>query len=371
MLSGFVRVLSVLCCYHQLLLVNGQMAYYHDSSESVNGTIPLELDFRLYYLKQVDELGLTMTLKGTLTLKCRDEEVWKFAQMVQPTRSKYAKSISIPNSMLWRPFVILYNSAEPTENIVDRNGHSNPIDINHQGIIQFWSTGFWQVTCNFSYEQFPFDTQRCGVYFMNFLSISYYKTIKWTFSIPKPDLLLSPHMVWEFEKSTHQMTNWTWDNNGVVDYSSVASFEIYLKRKWYPYYFYAITVPLICLTILQLATFALSKLDSNRSIYSISCLLSFAVMRSEIQTNIPKTAENIQVIILINLSIIGSTLVTLYSAISTYFFNNYKKFKIFKKSAFFLQSSFSHHHVDSIFFILFLIYYVILYGVIFTRLVHE
>ena len=346
-------------------LINGQIFY--DSSESINGTIDLWLDFRLYFLKQVNELSLSMTVKGTLTMYWNDPEAWNFARAIKPSRSAYSESISVPNDLIWKPFIVVFNSADDYENTVDRNGAANPIDISRAGVVQWWATGYWTVACNFNYEKFPFDTQICSLKLLNFLSAKYYRTSKWTFSIPKQEDLVSPTMVWQFVSSSYSNLNWTWDNNGEIDYSSLVRFDIEFKRKWYPYYFYAIMVPLFCLTGLQLAAFALPKDSPDRSIYSITCLLSFAVMRAEIQNNIPKTAENILVIILINLSIVGSSLVTFYSAV---FVANCDGKNTDRKnwSIFFYKY---RNLIDNIISIIFIFFYILLYCIILIKMVEN
>ena len=340
---------------------SNQQHLFHDSSESINGTIPISLDFRLYFLREINELDLTMTIKGTLTVRWLDHDAWAFAAKLRPNRAKYDKSLSVPAGMMWKPFIVVFNSADDYENAVDRNGEANPLDVSNDGTVQWWATGYWKLSCEFRYEKFPFDTQHCRMKLMNFLSASYYETIKWTFSIPKPEDLIAPTMLWEYAGSNYSNTNWTWDNNGVVDYSSLVRFDIWFKRKWFPHYFYAMFTPLICLTLLQLSTFALPSGSVDRPIYSITVLLAFAIMRAEIHQLIPKTVENILIIILINLSIIGSSAVTFYCAIFIGFLNA-------KKSHFFNRH---HWKIDRFLTFMFVFFYIFLYCVVLVKMIYE
>ncbi|XP_060567756.1 acetylcholine receptor subunit beta-type acr-2-like [Ruditapes philippinarum] len=116
-----------------------------------------EVGMAVIALIDFDEVKQTIILTSKLTLSWKDEYlVWN------PHSFENITHIHVPQSQVWKPFIILENSVAKYS---DMGSPSVQIIVHADGNVIWNPVEIFQYTCTADVRQFPFDTQTCSMVF--------------------------------------------------------------------------------------------------------------------------------------------------------------------------------------------------------------
>ena len=319
----------------------------HAIEQSTPNALNVSVKFIFNSFEGFDDVKGILSVIGTVVLIWQDQCVWKVVQEEYPERSKYNSPLPLKSAVVWKPLIV--QTLSTGSMLVGPSSEELPLDIHRDGTVEWWNYGLWETKCFTNLEKFPFDVQQCKFTFDNWLTTD-------VISISEANWMLATDMMnlalWKYEliNASIYQTSTSCGKNKSCSYERI-DFPIVLTRHWYPYFFYAIFIPLFCLTFLQLSTFFIPMSKAERTTFSATLFLAFAVMRSEIQSYFPQTSENIIILISSNIFLVLSMIATVYNALIL----------TLKKFNFFGLEKKQYYFVDSLIFVTFLLFYFITY----------
>ena len=262
---------------------------------------------------------------------------------------------------IWRPPLLHINSVDDKAIFADDNDQirlwgelfNSPIAL----IQAIRSTNAYLTSScsSFSFKNFPFDQLTCDIIIDVDVTNDILQVQEATMEIDKSQSgIIDPADVWEFVGINTTITQVPYIE-GIAQQKNRIYFTITLKRK-YQYYLINILLPTWLLFILQISIFILSPDQTERPSYSVTVVLAFTVSLTYVLDQIPQTTEIVYLIVLIDLHIVVSVIMTIYLFVISYLagigkVNNLRNFdKIFGISTSILVI------IKDLMFILFMIY---------------
>ncbi|ETN67616.1 giant fiber A [Anopheles darlingi] len=194
------------------------------------------------------------------------------------------RDLRIPPHRLWKPDVLMYNSADegfdgtyPT-NVVVRNN----------GSCLYVPPGIFKSTCKIDITWFPFDDQRCEMKFGS-----------WTYDGFQLDLQLQDEGGGDISSF---ITNGEWELLGVpgkrneIYYNCCPepyidiTFAILIRRKTL-YYFFNLIVPCVLIASMALLGFTLPPDSGEKLSLGVTILLSLTVFLNMVAETMPATSD--------------------------------------------------------------------------------
>ncbi|CAH0562455.1 unnamed protein product [Brassicogethes aeneus] len=246
-----------------------------------NESDPLQLSFGLTLMQiiDVDEKNQLLITNIWLKLEWNDMNLrWN--------ASDYGgvKDLRIPPHRLWKPDVLMYNSADegfdgtyPT-NVVVRNN----------GSCMYVPPGIFKSTCKIDITWFPFDDQRCEMKFGS-----------WTYDGLQLDLQLQDDAGGDISSF---ITNGEWDLLGVpgkrneIYYNCCPepyidiTFVIIIRRRTL-YYFFNLIVPCVLIASMAVLGFTLPPDSGEKLSLGVTILLSLTVFLNMVAETMPATSD--------------------------------------------------------------------------------
>ncbi|CAL8067989.1 unnamed protein product [Calicophoron daubneyi] len=212
------------------------------------------------------------------------------------------RQLNVPPERMWKPDLILYNSASekfdqifPTKVIVRSDSH-----------IQWVPPGLFHSTCTIKVLYFPFDSQSCSLKFGT-----------WTYQGDKVDLKLQcdnetdveqecnlrgdvdlstylAHTEWALESATvkrHAVSYW--EDQKYIDLT--ISVHIQRRALWY---MFNILIPCMVLSVMSLLVFTLPP-DANEKIsLGVTTILALTMLLQVVGNRLPQTSAGNPVLVL-------------------------------------------------------------------------
>ncbi|ESP05438.1 hypothetical protein LOTGIDRAFT_152289 [Lottia gigantea] len=262
------------------------MHYYDNHTRPVfNASHPVNvyIGITLTQIFDVEEKNQVMTTNVWLDQEWFDEKLkWN------PDEFNGLKVLRVPCHKIWKPDIILYNSAEDYT-----NGYMQALAmVSNEGKV-FWPPIVkFRSTCHIDITYFPFDDQLC---YMKFGSWAYDGFQVDVFNRSKPVDL------------SNFVSNGEWDllsvnaERHVVKYPCCpepfpdVTFSIHLRRRTL-YYMYNVIVPCIMLSVLTLLVFWMSPDSGEKVTLGLTVLLAFSVFMLLIAENMPATSSFVPLI---------------------------------------------------------------------------
>ncbi|KAK6173690.1 hypothetical protein SNE40_017097 [Patella caerulea] len=241
----------------------------------------------LFNLLTVNELNIkeqSFEVSGWLTMLWDDSRLsWK--------GDEYGgvNYIFASQTDLWRPALVISNAVKQFEIIEDEY---TPLRIGNQGRITWEPPGIYKVSCTPDITYYPFDTQTCHLTIQSWG----YNLLELNVSVLEKGINLK-----EFQE------NGEWDlidSETKVGQSTDAKNDEYgqllfcftLRRKS-QYYWLNMLLPVIVNSILTALVFALPAESGEKMGYSLTTLLSFAVLLTLISDKIPSTSTSTSIVV--------------------------------------------------------------------------
>uniref|UniRef100_A0A8C6WUP3 Cholinergic receptor, nicotinic, alpha 7 (neuronal) n=1 Tax=Neogobius melanostomus TaxID=47308 RepID=A0A8C6WUP3_9GOBI len=196
------------------------------------------------------------------------------------------RNVRFPNNLLWKPDLLLYNSADER---FDATFHTN-IVVDHSGECTYIPPAIFKSTCKIDVRWFPFDEQRCE---LKFGSWSY---DGWAIDLKMKDADLSGYT-----------PNGEWD---LVEVPGVKTDKLYpccpepypditytvVMRRRTLYYGLNLLIPCILISTLALLVFLLPADSGEKISLGITVLLSLTVFMLLVAEIMPATSDTVPLI---------------------------------------------------------------------------
>ncbi|XP_071096168.1 acetylcholine receptor subunit alpha-1-B-like [Haliotis cracherodii] len=246
---------------------------------NVGTPVHMTVGFGLITLENHDEIRQVFISQGVLTVTWRDETlVWSLFDF-NVTR------IIVPASALWVPDLIILND-------VNNNGHV-PTDVvsvvvHYTGDVMLSVGGRRETYCRVDVTKFPFDTQVCQIRVRQWASID--SEVRVT---PKSSNIDLSEYNGNNGEYTMVHTNITTVTNE-KKHQTELRFSVTFTRKSL-YYIQLCVLPVILLSILNLAVFLVPSESGEKMTLGISVFLSYAVFLTIIHGFLPEISDTISI----------------------------------------------------------------------------
>ncbi|KAG5675725.1 hypothetical protein PVAND_005605 [Polypedilum vanderplanki] len=280
----FVTTAPLLCSagYNEKRLLHDLLDPYNTLERPVvNESDPLQISFGLMLMQiiDVDEKNQLLVTNIWLKLEWNDMNLrWN------ATEYGGVKDLRIPPHRIWKPDVLMYNSADegfdgtyPTNVVVRSNGSC-----------LYVPPGIFKSTCKIDITWFPFDDQRCEMKFGS-----------WTYDGFQLDLQLQDEAGGDISSF---VTNGEWDLLGVpgkrneIYYNCCPepyvdiTFAIIIRRRTL-YYFFNLIVPCVLIASMALLGFTLPPDSGEKLSLGVTILLSLTVFLNMVAETMPATSD--------------------------------------------------------------------------------
>uniref|UniRef100_A0A8C6U9B2 Cholinergic receptor, nicotinic, alpha 7 (neuronal) n=1 Tax=Neogobius melanostomus TaxID=47308 RepID=A0A8C6U9B2_9GOBI len=260
----------------------GQKRLYSDLMKNYSN---LERPFglNLMQIMDVDEKNQVLTTNIWLQV------TWNAYNLRwDPEEYPGVRNVRFPNNLLWKPDLLLYNSADER---FDATFHTN-IVVDHSGECTYIPPAIFKSTCKIDVRWFPFDEQRCE---LKFGSWSY---DGWAIDLKMKDADLSGYT-----------PNGEWD---LVEVPGVKTDKLYpccpepypditytvVMRRRTLYYGLNLLIPCILISTLALLVFLLPADSGEKISLGITVLLSLTVFMLLVAEIMPATSDTVPLILL-------------------------------------------------------------------------
>ncbi|XP_062256334.1 neuronal acetylcholine receptor subunit alpha-7a [Platichthys flesus] len=270
----------------------------------LNDSQPLtvSIGLNLMQILDVDEKNQVLTTNIWLQLGWNDN----FLQW-NPEEYPGVANIRFPENLIWKPDILLYNSADER---FDTTFHTN-ILVNSSGNCDYIPPGIFKSTCSIDVRWFPFDVQRCDLKFGSWTHGGWLLDLK----MIEPDI-------------THYTPNGEWDlievtgkRNDIV-YECCAepypdiTFTLVLQRRTL-YYGLNLLIPCVLISTMALLVFLLPADSGEKITLGITVLLSLTVLMLLVAEIMPPTSISVPLIaqyfattlVIVGVSVIATVLV--------------------------------------------------------------
>ncbi|XP_041448310.1 acetylcholine receptor subunit alpha-type acr-16 isoform X6 [Drosophila obscura] len=254
---------------HEKRLLNHLLSTYNTLERPVaNESEPLEVKFGL-------------TLQQIIDVEWNDYNLrWN------ETEYGGVKDLRITPNKLWKPDVLMYNSADEG---FDGTYHTN-IVVKHNGSCLYVPPGIFKSTCKIDITWFPFDDQHCEMKFGS-----------WTYDGNQLDLVLNSE---DGGDLSDFITNGEWyllampgKKNTIVyaccpePYVDI-TFTIQIRRRTL-YYFFNLIVPCVLISSMALLGFTLPPDSGEKLTLGVTILLSLTVFLNLVAETLPQVSDAI------------------------------------------------------------------------------
>ncbi|XP_014203486.1 acetylcholine receptor subunit alpha-type acr-16 [Copidosoma floridanum] len=267
---------------HEKRLLNDLLDSYNVLERPVqNESESLRLSFGLTLMQIIDVDEKNQLLITNLWLKLEWNDV---NMMWDPSKYGNVRDLRIPPHRLWKPDVLMYNSADegfdgtyPTNVVVKENG-----------TCLYVPPGIFKSTCKIDITWFPFDDQRCEMKFGS-----------WTYDGFQLDLQLQDEAGGDVSSF---ITNGEWDLLGVpgkrneIYYNCCPepyidiTFVVIIRRRTL-YYFFNLIVPCVLIASMAVLGFTLPPDSGEKLSLGVTILLSLTVFLNMVAETMPATSD--------------------------------------------------------------------------------
>ncbi|XP_076177262.1 nicotinic acetylcholine receptor alpha6 isoform X2 [Ptiloglossa arizonensis] len=276
-----------LCGSHEKRLLNQLLLTYNTLERPVaNESEPLEVKFgiTLQQIIDVDEKNQILTTNAWLKLEWTDYNL-------QWNESEYGgvKDLRITPNKLWKPDILMYNSAEEG---FDGTYQTNVV-VTHDGSCLYVPPGIFKSTCKIDITWFPFDDQHCDMKFGS-----------WTYDGNQLDLVLNSEKGGDLSDF---ITNGEWyllgmpGKKNTINYQCCpepyvdVTFTIQIRRRTL-YYFFNLIVPCVLISSMALLGFTLPPDSGEKLTLGVTILLSLTVFLNLVAESMPTTSDAVPLI---------------------------------------------------------------------------
>ncbi|CAN7987841.1 unnamed protein product [Ixodes pacificus] len=199
------------------------------------------------------------------------------------------QEVRIPPSKIWKPDVLMYNSADEK---FDGTYPTNVV-VRHNGSCNYIPPGIFKSTCKIDITWFPFDDQKCDLKFGS-----------WTYNGYQLDLRVKSD---EGGDLSSYISNGEWDLIAVPgirnekEYACCPepyidiTYTIHIRRRTL-YYGFNLIIPCVLISSMTLLGFTLPPDTGERLTLGVTILLSLTVFMLQLAETMPPTSDAVSII---------------------------------------------------------------------------
>ena len=293
--------------------------------ESTGKTVEIELIFRLYSLIEFQDVAGNLDISGAIVAMWHDPCGWNLASKLFPFRTANLSTAVVDLDYFKLP--ILTQDATEHVNVFESTGEM-PMEVYDSGYVAYWGRKHWTANCFGEFTNFPFDTHTCELNFFPWDNIEFLNITKARFEILSE--WYDPERLSLFSSDVGTIRNTQYEykcGEKLCSYSWV-TFPFNIYRKWFPYYFFVVFLPIFMLSLLQLSAFFIPYDEIDRIAFSASIFLSNTVMTADVMGYIPKTAEPVVVVTASNIATLVSLVAIVFFVLSYFYKDKYPRKKM-------------------------------------------
>ena len=254
-----------------------------------------------------------------MTLRARFVANWVYPDCQWPDEEECAPTTTLHFQIwdMWRAPLMHINSVDDKD-IFENDGGLiqitgdlvNPANRKLQAYRI--SDSYFSTSCSsFSFKNFPFDQLTCDIIIDVDMTNDVLQVVEAMMDIDKSQAgIIDPADVWEFIAINTTVVEVPYID-GLSQGKDRIFFTMTLKRK-YQYYIINILLPIWLLFVLQISILILPPDCMDRPSYSVTVVLAYAVSLTYVLGQIPQTTETVYLIVLIDLHIVVSVVMTIY-----------------------------------------------------------
>ncbi|ESO98539.1 hypothetical protein LOTGIDRAFT_226561 [Lottia gigantea] len=273
--------------------------------------VTVQIKFNLLTIHELNIRDQVFRVSGWLTMVWLDKRLsW------DKDKHGNVQFLFATQSEIWRPAMVVSNSIENVGVLADE---FTPFRITTGGRIFWEPTGIFVVYCEVDITYYPFDTQEC------FITVQ-----SWGYNLREVNVTalgegidiqeFKPNGEWQLT-SFRVSTEDNIDSKG--DSFSQIKFHFKLDRKS-NYYWLNVLLPVLVNSILTALVFALPAESGEKMGYSLTVLLSFAVLLTLVADKIPSTSINTSLIVVYFaiVLVLGALAVALSTIVLEFYFRS-------------------------------------------------
>lgn len=256
----------------------------------------VNLSVAVIAIVEFDEVKQVISMTSKLYFTWKDEYLtW------DPEVFWNISHIHAPQSMVWKPFVVLENSISRQTEL---GTPSLNVIINNNGAVEWSPVEVFHTTCATNVRRFPFDVQKCS---MVFEALGY---------VGEELIINSAHDHIDFHEYGGT-TGWVVTETEMATETEDGSIHIVcsLTLKRNPGYFILnIFLPIVLLSFMNNCVFLLPVQSGEKASFVITVFLALAVFLTIVSGNLPENSDSVS---LLNVYVFMSTLLSVVIAIVT------------------------------------------------------
>uniref|UniRef100_A0A5S6QEJ1 Uncharacterized protein n=1 Tax=Trichuris muris TaxID=70415 RepID=A0A5S6QEJ1_TRIMR len=284
LLMIFLATRDCSCGDYEKLLYKELLAEYDplvrpvdNESEPVNVTLGIDLQ----QIIDIDEKNQLIQTNVWLRYDWNDKYLkWK------PEDYGNVLAVRIPIARIWKPDILLYNSADQT---FDSTWQTNAV-VNHDGSISWLPPAVIKSSCKIDITWFPFDDQKCTLKFGS-----------WTYSGNQINLMPGKVVTDTYVENGEWILMGLPVKRNVFKYACCpepyidVTFTIWVRRRTL-YYGFNLIIPCILISTITLLGFSLPPDAGEKLTLGISVFMSLCVFLIVVSESMPPTSDAVPLI---------------------------------------------------------------------------
>ncbi|KAL1235176.1 Neuronal acetylcholine receptor [Trichinella spiralis] len=283
-LLAIFTVTEILAGDYERLLYKHLLADYDPLVRPVDNEsqpVVVKLGIDLQQIIDIDEKNQLIQTNVWLRFDWKDKYLrWK------PEDYGNVLQVRVPIARLWRPDILLYNSADQ---MFDSTWHTNAI-VNHDGTVEWLPPAIIKSSCKIDITWFPFDDQKCTLKFGS-----------WTYSGFQIDLQAGNAVTDTYVENGEWILMGLPVKRNVFKYECCpepyidVTFTIWVRRRTL-YYGFNLIIPCILISTMALLGFSLPPDAGEKLTLGISVFMSLCVFLVVVSESMPHTSDAVPLI---------------------------------------------------------------------------
>lgn len=238
----------------------------------MNTSDPVEVYFyfHLTYIQGFDEVKGKFSVHGYFGVHWYDHTISWDPDVYG------VESLTFNEEVLWKPTFVLSNPHGNPKRLYEDDSVKR---VFHNGKVDWFPSGTFDVTCEADVFRYPFDSQECSISVI--VEVYDIKEVE-IIPIDFYNFWFVPHRTWDFVGKTFEK----------IDAPQLVYFRVNLKRK--PLFFvFNLILPIVLMCFMNPFVFLLPAESGERIGYSVTVLLAIAVFLTISSSSLPAISEPI------------------------------------------------------------------------------
>ncbi|KAL3868248.1 hypothetical protein ACJMK2_041079 [Sinanodonta woodiana] len=246
--------------------------------QDLSQTLTVSLGMQLLALNNFDDVAGIMDISTYLSMEWTEEIYFNTYGAAAPDTS-----VTISAASIWKPSLILVNSAGSSTEIVQEQSQVRM--YLKSGKCEWTENVDLQGSCRPNVYFYPFDVHDCS---FKFTSRAYNSSELTLLASSFKKDYFEQNVAWSVEKISAETL--------IQDSKSHVKFQIRIARRSLNYVLNYI-LPILILSGLNIFVFILPRSSGERAGYSVTCFLAFVVFINSIVTSLPKSSAPVSVLV--------------------------------------------------------------------------